>query len=190
MAIPNLKYYKKAEDVLDPVLATSGSACFDIFSYFKNEYISLWLDDPTGNQARQTKRDATGHFYVLIYPQERLLIPTGITFDIPKDHSVRIHIRSSVALKQGLLLGNGEGVIDYDYVDPCFLILYNSSNTARQIFDNTRYAQGELVKNYKYSLNLIEDLPDQKTERDGGFGSTGEQNVHSGPTTGVGGLSS
>ena len=64
-----------------------------MFSYFQNEHISLWLDDPDAKQARQTKIDRNGNYYVLIYPQERMLIPTGITFDIPKDHSVRIHVR-------------------------------------------------------------------------------------------------
>ena len=175
MALPSLRFHKLNENVFDPTFATRGSACFDIFSYFGNEHISLWLDDPNAKQARQTKADREGKPYVLIYPQERMLIPTGVTFDIPKDHSVRIHVRSSVALKQGLLLANGEGVIDSDYVDPCFIILYNSSNTARQIFSHTRYAQGELIKNYKYSLSESQFAPDQKTERDGGFGSTGEQ---------------
>ena len=37
---------------------------------------------------------------------------------------------------------------------------------------------------------MTQEIPEQKTERDGGLGSTGEQNVHRGPTTGVGGLSS
>tara|TARA_B100000424_G_scaffold254530_1_gene232664 strand:+ start:3331 stop:3930 length:600 start_codon:yes stop_codon:yes gene_type:complete len=177
MALPSLGFHKLNENVSDPTFATEGSACFDIFSYFGNEHISLWLDDPNAKQARQTKADREGKPYVLIYPQERMLIPTGLIFDIPKNHSVRIHVRSSVALKQGLLLGNGEGVIDSDYVDPCFIILYNSSNTARQIFSHTRYAQGELIKNYKHNLKQIENAPEQKTERDGGFGSTGEQEV-------------
>ena len=197
MALPTLRYSKIFDDVLEPVFATKGSACFDIFSYFGNQHISLWLDDQNAKQARQTKADKDGKPYVLIYPQERMLIPTGITFDIPKDHSVRIHVRSSVALKQGLMLGNGEGVIDSDYVDPCFIILYNSSNTARQIFSHTRYAQGELVKNYKYNLGLSQFAPEQKTERDGGFGSTGEQEVSAtgleyvskrGPSTGTSGI--
>ncbi len=188
MAQPSLRYNKQNENVADPTFATRGSACFDMFSYFQNEHISLWLDDPDAKQARQTKIDRNGNYYVLIYPQERMLIPTGITFDIPKDHSVRIHVRSSVALKQGLLLGNGEGVIDSDYVDPCYIILYNSSNTARQIFNNTRYAQGELVKNYKYSLSESQFAPEQKTDRDGGFGSTGAQAVKSGPSTGTQGM--
>ena len=197
MALPSLRFHKLNENVSDPTFATKGSACFDIFSHFGNEHISLWLDDPDAKQARQTKADKDGRAYVLIYPQERMLIPTGVTFDIPKDHSVRIHVRSSVALKQGLLLGNGEGVIDSDYVDPCFIILYNSSNTARQIFSHTRYAQGELIKNYKYLLSEAQVAPEQKTERDGGFGSTGEQEVSAtgleyksrkGPSTGTAGI--
>lgn len=189
MAIPSLKYYKESENILSPEFGTTGSACFDIYSHFDDGHISLWLDDKEAKQARQTKRDPQGNIYVLIYPQERMLIPTGLTFDIPKDHSVRIHIRSSVALRDGLLLGNGEGVVDSDYVDPCYLILYNANNTARQIYNDTRYAQGELIKNYKYSFTEVKEAPGQKTERDGGFGSTDvKSELSKGPSTGTSGL--
>mgnify|MGYP001160002081 FL=1 len=174
MATPSLKYYKQRDNVIDPVFATKGSACFDIYSYFHDEQIRLWLDDPDKKQARQTRPDKDGFAYIMIYPQERMLIPTGLIFDIPKGYSLRIHVRSSVALKEGLLLANGEGVIDSDYVDPCFLILYNSSNTARMIKAGERYAQGELVKTLNYSFSQTDEAPGQKTDRDGGFGSTGK----------------
>ena len=46
MAQPSLRYYKQNENVSDPTFATSGSACFDLFSFFEKGHISLWLDDP------------------------------------------------------------------------------------------------------------------------------------------------
>ena len=50
MAQPSLRYNKQNENVADPTFATRGSACFDMFSYFQNEHISLWLDDPDAKQ--------------------------------------------------------------------------------------------------------------------------------------------
>ena len=49
----------------------------------------------------------------------------------------------------------------------------NAGNTARQIFTNERYIQGELIKTINHSLEEISEAPEQKTDRDGGFGSTG-----------------
>ena len=54
MATPSLKYYKQRDNVIDPVFATKGSACFDIYSFFHDEQIRLWLDDPEKKQARAT----------------------------------------------------------------------------------------------------------------------------------------
>jgi dUTP pyrophosphatase len=42
-------------------------------------------------------------------PQERALIPTGLIFDIPEGYSIRIHPRSGMALKYGLILANCRG---------------------------------------------------------------------------------
>jgi dUTP pyrophosphatase len=78
-----------------------------------------------------------------------------------------------MALKQGITLINCEGVIDSDYVDPTFITLYNSSDSAVTISDGDRVAQGELIKNEQYALASITEKPAQKTSRAGGFGSTG-----------------
>ena len=102
-----------------------------------------------------------------------MLIPTGLTLDIPKGYSVRLHVRSSVALKKGLLLANSTGIIDSDYVDPLYFMLVNAGNTARQIFSDERYVQAELIKTLNHSLEEISEAPEQKTDREGGFGSTG-----------------
>ena len=39
-----------------------------------------------------------------LYPGERILVPTGLIFNIPEGHSVRLHARSSVSLKKGLIM--------------------------------------------------------------------------------------
>ena len=41
--------------------------------------------------------------------------------------------------------------------------------------NNERICQGELFKDIKCILDEIDEKPDRKTDRDGGFGSTGKE---------------
>jgi len=104
---------------------------------------------------------------------ERMLIPTGLIADIPPGFSIRLHSRSGLAFKQGVYLTNCEGVIDSDYVDPIFAMVTSLSNVPVKIYNGDRICQGELVRCEKYTLNESDEPPTQKTDREGGFGSTG-----------------
>jgi len=112
---------------------------------------------------------------IQINPHERALIPTGLIFDIPKGYSVRLYPRSSLALKQGLTLANNVGIIDSDYVEPVYMMVYNISGYQQFVFDEIRMCQAEMVKELPYIIMEIDVRPEQKTDRDGGFGSTGKE---------------
>ena len=118
-------------------------------------------------------KNSTFNSGIEIYPGERALIPTGLIFDIPDGHSVRLHTRSSISLKKGLIMPNSEGIIDSDYYHQTFVMLYNASADEVLIENGERIAQGELVKTLTYIIEETKDVPEQKTNRVGGFGSTG-----------------
>ena len=180
----NLKYYKKHETVKDPVFATDESACFDIHSHF-SESISADVPAPrvvvytmeNKKEEREctmkAKTNSTFAVGVDISPAERILVPTGLILNIPENHSVRLHTRSSVSLKRGLIMPNGEGIIDSDYYHEVFVMLYNASADTVRIEHGERICQGELVPSLSYSLEETSILPEQRTNRVGGFGSTG-----------------
>ena len=167
-----LKIWKTHRDVQIPKHQTAQSACFDL--------------------AFQTagKRDIKGYSHMnkpftrelrdrlTIAPGERALVPTGCIMDIPEGFSVRLHARSGTSLKQGLVLANAEGVIDSDYVEEVFVILHNISGNAVTIENGDRIAQAELVKNVEYSVEETPARPLPKTNRAGGFGSTGISTSH------------
>jgi dUTP pyrophosphatase len=94
-------------------------------------------------------------------------------FDIPEGYSVRVHARSGMALKQGLVMANAEGVIDWDYVEQTHIMVLNVSNENLFVHNGERIAQGELVPVLQYGIEPIDTKPEQKTTRSGGFGSTG-----------------
>jgi dUTP pyrophosphatase len=98
-----------------------------------------------------------------------------LIFDIPEGYSVRLHPRSSISLKKGLVMPNGEGIVDSDYILETFIMLYNSSADEVRIKHGERIAQGELIKTLDYSLEESIIIPEQKTNRVGGFGSTGTE---------------
>ncbi len=83
--------------------------------------------------------------------------------------------RSGLALKQGLTLANNVGIIDSDYVEPVFAMITNISGNTQYIKHNERICQGELFKDQLCILEEISEPPERKTDRDGGFGSTGRE---------------
>jgi len=169
-----LKYYKTNSDVKSLEYATQGSACFDISAYFTsiNEIVSY-----TEYNTKKTDLilvNPNGVKYINLYPQSRLLCPTGLIFEIPQHYSLRLHARSGKALKHGICLANSEGVIDSDYREEVYVILINNSNACYRVLDGERIAQGELVKN-NFNLAIEETFtkPIRTTNRIGGMGSTG-----------------
>ena len=103
-----------------------------------------------------------------------MLVPTGLVFDIPEGYSVRLHSRSGWAYKYGIILANCEGIIDSDYVEEIMVMLTNISDEVVYIRHGDRTCQGELVKDERVEFDVVEERPVKKTNRDGGFGSTGD----------------
>jgi dUTP pyrophosphatase len=99
-----------------------------------------------------------------------------MVMDIPLGFSARLHPRSGLAVKNGVTLINAEGVIDADYCQEVFIPLYNTTNTPFKITHGDRIAQVEIVE-YARQVRYItytQATPElQKTNRVGGFGSTG-----------------
>ena len=164
----NLSYYKLNEEVKSPKHATFESACFDIHAYIKDE-TAVMVYGMENLKGFTTPKDES----ITVFPGDRILIPTGLIFDIPKHYSVRLHTRSSVSLKKGLICPNGEGIIDSDYYHETFVMLYNASGDEVTIQNGDRIAQGELVECAMYGVVETKKCPEQTTNRSGGFGSTG-----------------
>ena len=173
--ITSLKFYKLNEQAQLPAFATKQSACFDLYANLVvNETVKYYNSLTTKELPRRVSFDINSNRpYLQINNMERMLIPTGLIADIPVGFSVRLHSRSGLAFKQGVYLANCEGIIDSDYVDPIFAMVTNISNVPTRIYDGDRICQGELVRCEKYTLNESDEAPTQKTDREGGFGSTG-----------------
>jgi dUTP pyrophosphatase len=164
-----LNVYKTNPNIVLPRFGTKQAACFDIS--FQAEGKATYSGYNSFNAP--FTRALTSSGAIRIMPGDRILVPTGLIFDIPEGYSVRIHPRSGLSYKQGLILANLEAVIDSDYIQETFILLTNRSEVDQTINNGDRIAQAELVKKEEYVLWEIMEAPTQKTDRIGGLGSTG-----------------
>ena len=110
---------------------------------------------------------------VTIQPGERAMIPTGMAIALENANVVAVlAARSGLAVKSGINLANGIGVIDSDYRGEICVGLYNSSKVPFTVRRGDRIAQ--LMFLPVYTANLIAaDSLDETARGTGGFGSTG-----------------
>ena len=162
-----LKIWRTHPLVKLPAKQTEESACFDLSfqGHGHNSY--------TGYTRSNKEFKRVMNNQILITPGERVMVPTGLAMDIPKGYSVRIHPRSGLSLKKGLVLANGEGVVDSDYVQEVMILVYNISDNNIEIHTGDRIAQAEMIKDVDYTIEETSVRPGVKTTRTGGMGSTG-----------------
>ena len=107
-----------------------------------------------------------------IFPQETVLLHTGIAAEIPEGLVGLIYARSGLASKRGLAPANCVGVIDSDYRGEIMVALRNYSNHVQVVENGERIAQLVIAPYIPAEFVEADALSD--TERgEGGFGSTG-----------------
>ena len=169
----DLHFYRTNPAVKTPIRATKGSACFDLCSFLpEDSSVNIYINF-NGQLSKSARKVIDGKLE--INPHERALVPTGLIFDIPKGYSIRLYPRSSLPLNNGLTLANNVGIIDSDYVELVYMMVCNISGYQQFIFDGNRICQAELVNELSYMIMETDVRPEQKTDRDGGFGSTGKE---------------
>jgi dUTP pyrophosphatase len=108
---------------------------------------------------------------MVLGPLERQLIPTGLYIQLPEGYEAQVRPRSGLALKHGITVCNTPGTVDADYTGEVGVILINLSNEKFVINPGDRIAQLVVAKHERVEWNEVKELT--KTERNGGFGSTG-----------------
>ncbi len=109
---------------------------------------------------------------VLLRPLQRVLIPTGITVEIPHGYEGQIRPRSGLAIKSGITVINSPGTIDADYRGEIQVILINLSEQDYVIQNGERIAQFVLAKYERIEWQEVSEL--KESDRGGkGFGSSG-----------------
>ncbi len=109
---------------------------------------------------------------VTIQPHETVLVPTGLSFEIPAGWAGMIHARSGLATKRNLAPANKVGVIDSDYRGEVMVSLHNHGLTPQAVEPGERIAQMVIMPYLAAEFFEADELSDT-VRGAGGFGSTG-----------------
>ena len=113
---------------------------------------------------------------ITLMPLERVLIHTGIYFELDEGCEIQVRPKSGRALKEGLSILNTPGTVDNQYLGECCVIAVNLSNNVITIKDGEKVAQAVVCPVYykeRVELNKV-GMFESETERgSGGFGHTG-----------------
>lgn len=127
------------------------------------------IELPTRKTALSAGYDLQAAANVLVSREKISLVPTGLKAFFPADEVLLIYLRSSLAVKHGLILANGVGVIDADYRGHIILPVTSLVGDF-EIKRGMRIAQG-LFQKYQ---TVDGDAVGRGAVRRGRFGSTGE----------------
>lgn len=108
---------------------------------------------------------------VILKPRQRVLIPTGLSIELPSGFEAQVRPRSGLALKHGITVLNSPGTIDSDYRGEVKIILVNLGSDPFPVRRGERIAQMVIAPVTHAALEIVTTLG--TTARGaGGFGST------------------
>jgi dUTP pyrophosphatase len=111
---------------------------------------------------------------IVLEPLQRVLVPTGLSIEIPVGYEAQVRPRSGLALKKGITVLNTPGTIDADYRGEIGVILINLSQENFVIKNGERIAQMVIASHETVKWETVEELVE--TDRGaGGFGHTGKK---------------
>ncbi len=109
---------------------------------------------------------------MILQPQQRALIATGIALELPAGFEAQIRPRSGMAINSGVTVLNTPGTIDSDYRGEIKVILINLGNEPFVISRGMRIAQMVIAPVLQAQITVCGDLGDSE-RGDGGFGHSG-----------------
>lgn len=109
---------------------------------------------------------------LVVKPGQRVLVPTGLSMEIPYGYEIQVRPRSGLSLKSPLLLVNSPGTIDSDYRGEVCIIIGNFGNEDYVIEHGLRVAQLVIAPVIQAKYSVVTTLGETK-RGEGGFGSTG-----------------
>lgn len=117
--------------------------------------------------------DLRARFDAIVEPGARLLMPTGIAIALPPGYAGFVHARSGQALRRGLGVANGTGVVDAGYRGEIGVVLINlDPHEPIRIARGDRIAQLVIAPVSQGAVIEVASVPGTHRAA-GGFGSTG-----------------
>lgn len=112
---------------------------------------------------------------ITIQPFKRVLVPTGLYFELVKGLEIQVRPRSGLAVKHGITVLNTPGTVDSHYRGEVKVPLINLGEEAFTINKGDRIAQAVIMPVFgegKINLTKTEEI-NETTRGEGGFNSSG-----------------
>ncbi len=109
---------------------------------------------------------------VSINPAETILVPTGISIQLPEGYEAQVRPRSGLAVKHQIGILNSPGTIDSDYRGEVKVVLTNFGKQPFTIRRGDRIAQMIVQRYARVEWEEVQSL-DVTARGGGGFGHTG-----------------
>ena len=110
-----------------------------------------------------------------VSPFGRILVPTGLCFDIKDGYEIQVRSKSGLAIKHGLMVLNSPGTVDNGYNGEVQVIVFNTNNYIVTIPKGMKVGQAVLcpvVNGGWVDLVRVNEI-NNKDRGANGFGSTG-----------------
>ena len=141
------------------------------------EFIKIHADavSPSYNYPTDSGFDLHSTESIGVPPLSRMLVGTGLKFNIKDGFEMQVRPKSGLALKQGLTVLNTPGTVDSGYDGEVKVILYNSSQDTVYIQKGQKIAQACIcpVVNGRWIQTKEVTEISGKDRGENGFGSTG-----------------
>lgn len=141
----NVNFKKLVREAVTPTYATSGSACFDLYSMTSG----------------------------VVRGDLPLQCATGIAVEVPDDHVMLVFSRSGHGFKDDVRLANCVGVIDSDYRGEINVKMTAERHSkGMSVHKGDRIAQGMIIPVTQINFREVSELT-TTFRGEGGMGSTG-----------------
>ena len=131
------------------------------------------LDAPAYAHPGDAGADLLARVDVVIPPQGRVTVPTGVAIALPDGFAAFVHPRSGLAMKHGLTIVNAPGTVDAGYRGEIAVTLLNTDVAhAIELRRGDRIAQLVIQRVERVRFVEVETLPGSHRGT-GGFGSSG-----------------
>jgi dUTP pyrophosphatase len=194
--LEKLKEYEKLlstdedDDTIDETLAQQINLTLDelnneVYNAQKEEYSKLSVkyinkstnDDPKfayeGDSGFDLRADISET--ITLNPLKRVLIPTGLYFQLEKGTEIQVRPRSGLAIKNGITVLNSPGTVDSHYRGEIKVPLINLGEDPFTIQKGDRIAQAVIMPVFgegKVILAKTEEI-NETLRGEGGFNSSG-----------------
>ena len=139
-----------------------------------DESFPLPLYETSGAAGADVRASLLPDASLIIKPGERVLIPTGLSMEIPFGYEIQVRPRSGLSFKTSLMVLNSPGTVDSDYRGEVKIILGNLGTTDQVINHGDRVAQLVLSPVIQAQYVVSETDLSSTDRGTGGFGSTGK----------------